>query len=294
MKPDTANPVVSRFWRPVGLDGTELAFTSCARFSFPKHFHDEYVIALMVRGVERLRHRGGNELAPEDSLILVNPGQVHENSSVNDAGFAYWTLYVPVPLVARMLSAADVRSSHLPGFSRAVISQSATTSQLRQLHQAIAAGEPAIRVESLLFLTLSTLFQRYASVTFPKELPPTSARTIALVKEYLDAHAGERISLEDIGRLAGVSPYHLARCFRDAVGLAPGQYLIQRRILLALVRLRQGAPISSAALEAGLSTKAISRATSNESSASPQANSKAVARSYKTGTSVAAYSETAA
>jgi hypothetical protein len=47
----------TRFWRPAGLGGAELIFASYGRHSFPRHFHQEYVIAIMVRGVERLRHR---------------------------------------------------------------------------------------------------------------------------------------------------------------------------------------------------------------------------------------------
>jgi hypothetical protein len=91
----------TRLQRPAGVGGAELIFASYGRHSFPRHFHEEYVIAIMVRGVERLRHARGTELATVGSLILVNPGQVHQNGAVDDAGYAYRTLYAPAPLVQR-------------------------------------------------------------------------------------------------------------------------------------------------------------------------------------------------
>jgi hypothetical protein len=36
----------SRFWRPESLDGAELIHTSCGRHAFPRHFHEEYTIAI--------------------------------------------------------------------------------------------------------------------------------------------------------------------------------------------------------------------------------------------------------
>jgi AraC-like DNA-binding protein len=71
------------------------------------------------------------------------------------------------------------------------------------------------------------------------------------VREYLDAHFAENVSLDDLSRLAGLSAFHLARSFRETVGLPPYRYQLHRRILYALGRLREGAPIASTACEAG-------------------------------------------
>jgi hypothetical protein len=41
-----------------------------------------------------MRHAHGTDLAPAGNLILLDPGQMRENGAVDDAGFAYRTLYV--------------------------------------------------------------------------------------------------------------------------------------------------------------------------------------------------------
>jgi AraC-like DNA-binding protein len=67
----------------------------------------------------------------------------------------------------------------------------------------------------------------------------------------LDANFTQKVSLDELCRLADLSAFHLVRSFRDQVGLPPCQYQLQRRILHALSRLRQGMPIGQAAYEAG-------------------------------------------
>jgi len=47
---------------------------------------------------------------------------------------------------------------------------------------------------------------------------------------YIHEHYAAEISLSTLARLAGLSPFHFARLFRESTGLAPHQYVIQCRI----------------------------------------------------------------
>ena len=44
-----------RLRRPEGLGGAEFVGATCGRRSFAKHFHEEFSVTIMVRGVERFR-----------------------------------------------------------------------------------------------------------------------------------------------------------------------------------------------------------------------------------------------
>ncbi|HEV7364539.1 MAG TPA: AraC family transcriptional regulator [Gemmatimonadales bacterium] len=50
------------------------------------------------------------------------------------------------------------------------------------------------------------------------------------VRAYIDAHIGERISLNELARQAGVSRFHFARQFRLSIGESPMGYLRRLRI----------------------------------------------------------------
>jgi AraC family transcriptional regulator len=49
-------------------------------------------------------------------------------------------------------------------------------------------------------------------------------------RDLIDARIGENLSLETLANVAGMSPFHFARAFKAATGLAPHQYLLTRRI----------------------------------------------------------------
>jgi len=50
------------------------------------------------------------------------------------------------------------------------------------------------------------------------------------VRAYIDGHIGERISLDELARQAGVSRFHFARQFRLSTGESPMGYLRRVRI----------------------------------------------------------------
>ena len=83
------------------------------------------------------------------------------------------------------------------------------------------------------------------------DAPSRIQTAIARATEYLRAHAGERVTLATLAAEVGLSPYHLQRTFRRAVGVSPREYqdaLRQRRFVQ---RLRAGDTVSRATYEAG-------------------------------------------
>ena len=58
-------------------------------------------------------------------------------------------------------------------------------------------------------------------------LPRTRLR---VVLEYIEEHLDAAPTLAEMARVTGLNPYHFARQFKAATGLAPHQYVITRRI----------------------------------------------------------------
>jgi AraC-like DNA-binding protein len=53
---------------------------------------------------------------------------------------------------------------------------------------------------------------------------------IRRVRDHLDRHYTEPLTLNDLARLSGMSRFHLVRTFRTAYGETPIRYLSRRRI----------------------------------------------------------------
>lgn len=76
------------------------------------------------------------------------------------------------------------------------------------------------------------LLQRHCSEeatvdAFTGGIPPVRLRR---VKDYVEAHLSDDISLEDLAAEARMSKYHFSRQFKKSVGQSPTQYVIGRRI----------------------------------------------------------------
>jgi AraC family transcriptional regulator of adaptative response/methylated-DNA-[protein]-cysteine methyltransferase len=63
----------------------------------------------------------------------------------------------------------------------------------------------------------------------PRETRTTTDRAVDRARAWIDAHPDVRPSLDRLGRVAGLSPWHLQRVFTKAVGLSPRAYARARR-----------------------------------------------------------------
>lgn len=79
-----------------------------------------------------------------------------------------------------------------------------------------------------------------------KHRAPSAARRglapakLARVKEYIEAHLAEDVSLHRLARVAGISASHLRVLFKEAVGTPMHAYVVQRRVERARSLLRSG------------------------------------------------------
>ena len=88
----------------------------------------------------------------------------------------------------------------------------------------------------------------------PKEAlaPATMKRVI----EYIETNLAEKIRIEDLAELAGLSRSHFSRAFQSATGQSPQDFLIQRRLCEARNRLTGTAQtISEIAYASGFSSQ---------------------------------------
>ena len=104
-----------------------------------------------------------------------------------------------------------------------------------------------------------TLFFAYLNLLCArKEYLFSEERTIThpLVDEisnYIDAHMGESISVEDLAKLVHMSKYHFLRKFKDITGVTVHTFLTNKRLIKACELLKNGKNITQAYQSCGFS-----------------------------------------
>src|SRR5258708_39104486 len=70
-------------------------------------------------------------------------------------------------------------------------------------------------------------------------------------RSYLDAHRGERVTLDELARAVGASPFHLQRGFKQAFGVSPRAYQDVQRVESVKSSLRNGSRVADAVFDSG-------------------------------------------
>ena len=84
--------------------------------------------------------------------------------------------------------------------------------------------------------------------------PPNglSRERLQRVRDYIETHLHDRLTLTDLAGVACLSPYHFSRSFKQAVGIGPQRYVMRLRLERAKTLIRRTKqPLAAIAQETG-------------------------------------------
>jgi AraC family transcriptional regulator len=91
-----------------------------------------------------------------------------------------------------------------------------------------------------------------ASAIMLAPLNGLSRERLRRVRDYIETHLDDPLTLADLAAVACLSPYHFSRSFKQSVGVGPQRYVMRRRIERAKTLMRRtNRPIVWIAQEAG-------------------------------------------
>ena len=104
--------------------------------------------------------------------------------------------------------------------------------------------------QSLLLELISQLLLHHAHTRIPAPAI-RNAQTVNHLRDYLEEHYRENVSIETLSQLSSLSPYYLIRCFRQQFGLPPHLYQRQVRLLKAKHALHTSQSLAAIANDTG-------------------------------------------
>lgn len=234
-----------RAWRPPVAGVAEVLHAHFPDHAYPSHTHDTWTVLLVDTGTVRYgldRHEHG---ALGDRVTLLPPGVPHDGRSVEAGGFRKRVVYVEPDLIdaGRVGAAVD----H-PGWVEPALRR-----QVSALHDVLGAPRDAFEAEVRLTVVVDELGQRLAG-----EAPAVRRdRPLAhRLRDLLDAHLVEGLTLPTAAAALGTSPTHLVRSFGAEFGIAPHRYLTGRRLDRARRLLLAGERAADVAVAVGFHDQA--------------------------------------
>jgi len=232
------------------LDGLELLRARYQKQTFSRHVHEGYCVGVIQTGAQCFYRSGGNHIAPRNSIIMVNADQVHDGYSADrETGWSYSAMY-PVPEMFEQAS-RELERTGAPYFPEPVVHDPVMAQQLLEMFHILEQSENSLERQTSYLATMISLLQRHGQQN-PAALRQGQEPLAAVrVREYLDAHFNENVTLDELAQLVGLTPFYLARCFQRTFGLPPHAYQVQRRIMHARRLIRLGVPLIDVADSCG-------------------------------------------
>ena len=233
------------------LGGIETLDASYRRQNFSRHIHEGYTVGVIEAGAQRFFRTGGDHVAPENSIILVNAEEVHDGSSATENGWSYKALY-PLPTqFARLSEEFGCSEKGAPYFPSPVVQDKKFADLLRLTFQTLDNSNNLLLKETLVYTTLVQLMLRHGKSHQSLAPQLKSRHQLSRVKSFLDDQPNVNISLEALSQLAELSPFHLVRQFHNQYGLPPHAYQIQTRLRQAKQLIQRGKALIDVAQDCG-------------------------------------------
>jgi AraC-like DNA-binding protein len=247
---DPPDEGTTRFSVAEDVGGIELMYASYRWHRFPLHFHDSYSIGVSMRGGLAFDFRGSKYVAHSGVISAIDPAEVHNAYPAVDGGWTFFCLLVPAEIV-RCLTAQAGAGNTLPRFVSRVIDDHEMARRLTRLYRTLETSPDSLERQSLCVATLVELLRRHTTARMDAPAAGLEHRAVSRAREFLRECYAERIPLERVATIAGLSPYHFLRVFRSTVGLTPHAYLNHMRVSQARKMLASGAPAVQVAHSCG-------------------------------------------
>ena len=222
-----------------------------SEFTYPKHFHETYLIELVSEGSESFYCNGKTyEKVPHDSLILINPGEVHTGGGGSIASRSQLVCRVIYPELSAwdtiIGESFDRKQSLNPlRFRETVVQDEAIVRYIKKIYSLSNQADSEILLKELYHEVMMELLSRHmtTSISFDENYH-RYASAIERGKQFINDNLSEKISVEAIARAAFMSPFHFLRVFKKFTGITLHQYVVNLRIERAKALLSRKGSIS--------------------------------------------------
>jgi AraC-like DNA-binding protein len=239
--------VVER-WRAPEFDSMELHRGAAITSEYPRHWHDELYLNAIVDGGGELDCAGDSQATRPGTLILIPSGEVHADRK-RDCSFR--CMFIEFSAVRTALEQFVGQSVPEINFRTELIRDKQTISQFLQLHRSLELDGSRLGRDAAVAVFIHRLVTRHSAASLPLAREGNENMAVQRTRRFLDEHFAERVSLQDLAQLTGLSPYYLHRSFCRKIGMPPHAYQVQARVTRALSLLRRGRSISDAASSVG-------------------------------------------
>lgn len=196
-------------------------------------------------GIAEWAYRRKIHQNPAQTLMLLEPGEVHRNTKTPPPG-DFSVVMIDPKLVNNIALEAGMRPN--PHLREAATRDARLYRAFFRFHAALLEQTTLLHRQSLLVDAIQALLANHCEKT-PDSYSYPDQRRLKVARDFLEQHFSEKITLNQLAKLSGLSRYYFLHSFTREFGLPPHAYQINLRVEKIRQLLRAGFPLHS--IEAG-------------------------------------------
>jgi AraC-like DNA-binding protein len=212
------------------------------------HVHPQYQLTLYAGAPRRFTVAGRAFTGDTGTSVIIQSGEPHASVPIGDEHTALRTFYIEP---ATMQEAADAiwQRAGTVVFGEPRLTDASTVAMLHAAHRSLEEG--GLEGEVAFCTAIERLVRRHAAPSGASRKLAHSDERTAHVRDLLGDRIAENVRLDELARVAEISPFHLIRLFRRCYGVTPFAYQRNLRVERARAALRSGESLAQIAVDLG-------------------------------------------
>lgn len=191
------------------------------------HFHHFTELFYIVRGKGSFLVENSIFEVKEDDLVIVNPNVSHTELSKDNEPMEYIALGIEGLLFSDFTedTSVDYFKYNYEEFKHEILFYLKTLVQEAQRKE----EHYDVLCQNLLEVLIINVIRRTnnsITITSTKKMN----KECSYIKQYIDMHYKENITLEELANLTFMNKYYLVHAFKKYMGISPINYVIQKRV----------------------------------------------------------------
>lgn len=235
------------YFRDSEFPDIEIKTCNDAVHSTKRHAHEELSIGFVEKGISLNEIEGRMFEIHPGYIVIIPPEMIHRCSPQSYESWQFKMLYIR-PKWLKMafgLQTMDLNPTVKMLDKNAV-------ERTNNLFRILLSEVPNIQKESMLISDLPGLLNfKHLLEGYSGPIDNNNRGAVRLAREYMQENFLEKIDLNNLADVTGLSKYHLIRLFNKIYGISPHGYLTMLRINHAKKELQQNISIADVASQAG-------------------------------------------
>jgi AraC-like DNA-binding protein len=231
----------------------------CREFSF--HYHDFNKIMIFLRGNINYTIEGKNYLLQPYDIVLVNAGEIHRPYFLDTSVYERIIIYISTQFL-NLYSEEEYELNYCFERARQVHSNvlripSVDKSKLYQVcleleHSFIDNAFAKQLYQKILFLEFMIQLNRIVISNQINYLDSTVGNLkLRQILDFINEHLAEEITIDGLSSYFYLNRYYLMHFFKKETGYTIGNYITEKRLLLAKNLIHNGSSATDACFQSG-------------------------------------------